>query len=82
MENKMNHENEHVVRYVVTSSKFPEGPCLGRGSRSFHMRRKVRQRYGLSGTIFGLNGNVILVNHSSVREFMTKANIKRAAIKL
>lgn len=78
MENKMNHENEHVVRYVVTSSKFPEGPCLGRGSRSFHMRRKVRQRYGLSGTIFGLNGNVILVNHSSVREFVTKANIKRA----
>lgn len=75
---KIENQSQNVVRYLVTSSRFPYHSSSIRGSRAFHMRRKVRQRYGLSDTIFGLNGNVILMNHSSVREFIARANAKRS----
>ena len=71
------YETEGALGYHITSSKFPE-PYTQRGLRSFHMRRKVRQRYGLSDTIFGLHGNVILMNHTHVHDFITRANSKRS----
>ncbi|MGL4524844.1 MAG: alpha-amylase family glycosyl hydrolase [Spirochaetia bacterium] len=46
--------------------------------REFHVRRKVRQRYGLSHQLFALNGNVVFANQTHVEEFANQANSQRA----
>jgi glycosidase len=44
--------------------------------REFHIRRDVREEYGLQKTLFSLRGNVILADFRAVRELARKFNAK------
>jgi len=40
----------------------------------FHIRREVREEFGLEGSLFSLTGNVILADMRQVRTFAQKMN--------
>src|ERR1051326_7378088 len=45
----------------------------------FHIRRSVRERYGVDDTLFGIGGNGVLVNFPAVRKLARRLNERRAA---
>ena len=47
--------------------------------REFHVSREARERYGLSGALFGLHGSLIVTDIPSVRRVATQMNTARAA---
>ncbi|MDR0590162.1 MAG: hypothetical protein LBG25_06415, partial [Spirochaetaceae bacterium] len=56
----------------------PMGPRADkrRAVMEFHIRREVREEYGLEHTLFSLRGNVILADFRHVRELTRRFNAK------
>jgi glycosidase len=46
--------------------------------REFHVSRQARERYGLSGALFGLHGSLIVADIASVRRLAAQMNAARA----
>jgi glycosidase len=46
--------------------------------REFHVSRQARERYGLSGALFGLHGSLIVADVPSVRRLAAQMNAARA----
>jgi glycosidase len=46
--------------------------------REFHVSRRARERYGLSGALFGLYGSLIVADTASVRRLAAQMNTARA----
>lgn len=44
--------------------------------REFHIKRSVREEYGLESSLFALRGNVLFADFHSVREFTQKLNAR------
>ncbi|MDR3199972.1 MAG: alpha-amylase, partial [Spirochaetales bacterium] len=53
--------------------------CSFRYEREFHISRAAREKYAFDEALYGLSGNVVLVNFPAVREFAAKVNEKRNA---
>jgi hypothetical protein len=52
-------------------------PAASRGAvMEFHIRREVREEYGLEHRLFSLTGNVVLIDLRKVRELAAKFNAK------
>jgi glycosidase len=47
--------------------------------REFHVSRAARERYGLSGALFGLHGSLVVADLASVRRLAAQMNAARAA---
>ena len=73
---------EKMSRFRVHISKFEKSVCKktcfsasGRKAlMEFHIRREVREKYGLEGSLFSLTGNVILADMRQVRTFAQRLN--------
>ncbi|MDR1931544.1 MAG: alpha-amylase [Spirochaetales bacterium] len=50
-----------------------------RYEKEFHISRAAREKYAFHESLYGLSGNVVLVNLPAVREFAAKVNEKRNA---
>jgi glycosidase len=47
--------------------------------REFHVSRRARERYGLSGALFGLRGSLVVADLASIRRLAGQMNAARAA---
>ena len=47
--------------------------------REFHVSRRARERYGLSGALFGLHGSLLVADLTSIRRLAAQMNAARAA---
>ncbi|MDR1031295.1 MAG: alpha-amylase [Treponema sp.] len=58
------------------SALITPGVQDGQARKEFHIKRDMREKYGLDHTLFSLSGNVVLADFRQVRELTRKLNAK------